>query len=64
MTGCITVTEYVYPEYELPAEPNREVLAIPETTEDLGIIINYYDGLVSEWEIWAEKIKEIIIIDK
>lgn len=59
MTGCITV-KYVYPEYELPAEPTREMLQQPETIEDLALIINYYDSLVLEWEQWAISTKEII----
>jgi len=57
--GCKTI-EYVYPEYELPVEPEREVLEQPETIEDLALIINYYDSLVSEWEQWAISTKEII----
>jgi len=57
--GCRTV-EYVYPEYELPSEPQREMLEQPETVQDLALIINYYDSLVSEWEQWAVSTKEII----
>lgn len=73
MTGCKTI-EYVYPEYELPAEPQREILEEPKLTydgehiewlefiKDLGLIINYYDSLVSQWEEWAVSTKEIITI--
>ena len=57
--GCKTI-EYVYPEYELPAEPEREIIEEPETIEDLALIINYYDSLVSEWEQWSISVKEII----
>ena len=59
ITGCLT-TKYVYPEYILPTEPEREILQQPETLQDLGLIINYYDSLVSEWEQWAVDVKEII----
>jgi len=57
--GCKTI-EYVYPDYELPAEPIREIIEDPETIEDLALIINYYDSLVSEWEQWSISVKEII----
>jgi len=57
--GCKTI-EYVYPEYELPPEPEREILQQPETIQDLGLIINYYDSLVSKWERWAASVKEIL----
>jgi len=57
--GCKTI-EYVYPDYELPAEPVREIIQPPETLEDLALIINYYDSLVSEWEQWSISVKEII----
>jgi len=59
MTACSTI-EYVYPEYELPPEPEREILQQPETIQDLGLIINYYDSLVSKWERWAASVKEIL----
>lgn len=61
--GCKTI-EYIYPEYELPAEPQREILQQPETILDLGLIINYYDSLVSEWERWAIDVKKIITEEK
>lgn len=59
ITGCKTI-EYIYPEYELPVEPTREILQQPETLQDLALIINYYDSLVSKWEQWAVSVKEII----
>ncbi len=59
ITGCKTV-EYIYPDYELPVEPQREILQQPETLQDLALIINYYDSLVSKWEQWAISVKDII----
>ena len=59
ITGCLT-TKLIYPEYELPIEPEREILEDPETLQDLALIINYYDSLVSKWETWAISVKEII----
>jgi len=44
----------------LPPEPEREILQQPETIQDLGLIINYYDSLVSKWERWAASVKEIL----
>jgi len=60
--GCKTI-EYVYPDYELPAEPIREIIEDPETIEDLALIINYYDSLVSEWEQWSISVKELIEVE-
>ena len=59
ITGCKTI-EYIYPDYELPVEPQREILQQPETLQDLALIINYYDSLVSKWEQWAVSVKDII----
>ena len=60
--GCKTI-EYVYPEYELPVEPEREILQQPETLQDLALIINYYDSLVAKWEQWAVSVKEILSLE-
>jgi len=59
ITGCKTI-EYIYPDYELPVEPARELLQQPETLQDLALIINYYDSLVLKWEQWAISVKDII----
>jgi len=57
--GCKTI-EYVYPEYELPPQPKREFIAVPETQKDWVELINYFNSLVSEWEQWAKDVQKII----
>ena len=59
LIGCKTI-EYIYPDYVLPPEPTREIIQTPETLQDLAMIINYYDSLVSKWEQWAIDIEKIL----
>ena len=57
MTGCLTKTEYIYPEYVLPPEPTRTQQSMPVTKIDYALVYSYYDSLVSEWEQWAVDVK-------
>ena len=60
MIGCLTRIEYVYPEYELPIEPQRINQQPPVTKMDYALIYNYYEHLVKEWEQWAEDVEELL----
>lgn len=57
MTGCKTntTTELVF-----PPEPKRQTVNIPETVKDYAALIIYYEGLVREWELWAETTKTLL----
>lgn len=59
INACTTI-EYVYPDYKLPEEPQRQELKIPESTEDYKNILGYYELLVQQWEQWAKSVKKII----
>lgn len=63
INGCKTI-EYVYPEYELPEEPKRELKEEPKDLKDMADLIIYYKKLVEEWEQWAENVKKIITYEK
>jgi hypothetical protein len=57
--GCVH-TEYITPDYVLPPEPVREVLAEPEDMADVLEILAYYEFKVTEWEEWAKAVKTLI----
>lgn len=44
----------------LPPEPKREEMPEVHTLEDAGKLINYYEHLVQEWELWGTNVKRII----
>ena len=49
--GCNTVPKA---KVTLPPKPKRQELQAPETLTDYALIINYYEHLVQEWELWGE----------
>ncbi len=83
MTGCQTLCPnpepeiiYIYPEYQLPAEPERETISMPEivwedetiingveTVRGLLTILNYYETLLQEHEAWIDTTKEIVKVE-
>ena len=58
-TSCVTKPKKTN-EIILPPEPTREELDDVHSVKDMAERIAYYDGLVTEWELWAEKVKKIV----
>ena len=60
--GCKT-TKVEEREITLPPKPQRQELKEPESIKDLADILNYYEHLVQEWEVWGDSV-ETIVSDK
>ena len=61
LLGIITSCQSsrIEPVIELPPKPQRRELKAPETVQDLAEIINYYEHLVEEWELWADTVTDL-----
>ena len=55
--GCRTVPKR---ELILPPKPQREIQSEIKTMEDVARLINYYEHLVEEWELWGDTVEKII----
>lgn len=66
LLGIITSCQSnkIEPVIELPAKPQRQELKAPETVQDLAEIINYYEHLVEEWELWGDTVSTLIETEK
>ena len=40
--------------------PQRQELKAPESVNDLADILNYYEHLVQEWEVWGDTVETIV----
>ena len=60
--SCLTTTEYITVKPELSIPPIRIEPEIPETVQDLGEIILYYEEILSEWESWGISVYETLEI--
>lgn len=58
MTGCKTLE--VKHKIELPPKPQRQELKEPADLKDLAELLNYYEHLVQEYEVWADTVTKII----
>ena len=56
--GCKTTK--VQNEIELPPKPERVEQKEPESLSDLADLLNYYEHLVQDWELWADTVTKII----
>lgn len=56
MSGCATTRN----EFVLPPEPERQELKEPESLKDLALTLNYYEGMLEEWEAWGAAVKRIV----
>lgn len=59
----ITVSCKTLPKDEkatLPPKPQRKEIHAPDTVEGYALIINYYEHLVQEWELWGETATEMV----
>lgn len=63
MISCVSKPKT---ETVLPVRPQRKELNPPETDDDLewekyyNSTIAYYDGLVKDWENWADTVERIV----
>jgi hypothetical protein len=55
-SGCVTAKQ----KQELPPRPRREELQEVKSVEDMAERITYYEGLIQEWEAWADMVEKII----
>ena len=53
ITGCVSKPA-VKSEIILPPKPERTEQKEPETLADVANLLNYYEHLVQEWELWGE----------
>ena len=47
-------------EIELPPKPERVEQKEPESLSDLADLLNYYEHLVQDWELWADRAEKLI----
>lgn len=55
MTGCVTTSHKI----ELPPKPERKEIEAPQNLKDCVQIINYYEHLVQEWELWGDTVEKL-----
>ena len=55
MTGCVTTAKIT-----LPPKPERSEIKKPENVKDMAQIINYYEHLVREWELWGDTVETMV----
>jgi len=66
MSACVTNKEIITVKYVLPPIPQREEL--PQltqnpTAEDYLLIINYYEHLVQQWELWGNNVNKLLSLE-
>lgn len=54
MAGCKTTGEI-----ELPPKPERKEIEVPKNYKESAFVINYYEHLVQEWEVWSEAVENL-----
>ena len=58
MSGCRSL-----PKSEpltLPPTPQRQEITEPKNMKDFANIINYYEHLVEEWELWGQTVNTLV----
>lgn len=60
--SLITVSCKSLPKNEivLPPKPKREYIGKIGGIADYALVINYYEHLVQEWELWGDEVSAII----
>ena len=58
MTGCKTTK--IKNEIQLPPRPQREIQKAPQDLRDYANLINYYEHLVQEWEMWGDTVADLL----
>ena len=56
--GCKTTK--IEKEIILPPKPQRQKLKNPTTWQEAGVIIDYYEHLVQDWENWGNTVTNMI----
>lgn len=57
MAGCRTLPKN---EIVLPPKPQRVEQEEVHDLKGMASLVNYYKSLVSEWELWGEKVTKTI----
>ena len=60
--GCRTTK--VEKEITLPPKPQRQELKAPQDLKDVAELLNYYEHLVEEWEVWGDSVSKLIEMEK
>ena len=61
--GCVTNpknNELKRETIVLPAKPERIEFSDPTDINDLLEVLNYYEFLIEDWEIWSKKVEKEI----
>lgn len=60
-TGCRTTKDVQ--KIEIPPKPQREEQKAPENIREVAELLNYYEHLVEEWELWGETVENLIEVE-
>ena len=58
MTGCVTTPKEN--KIALPPKPEREEIAVPDNIKGYALLINYYEHLLEQWELWGETVDKMV----
>ena len=58
MTGCATTPKDN--KIALPPKPKREEITVPDSVKGYALLINYYEHLVEQWELWGETVETMV----
>lgn len=61
ITGCRTTKDIQ--KIELPPKPEREEQKATGNIHDIAELLNYYEHLVQEWEIWGDTVENLIEVE-
>ena len=57
MAGCVSKPKA---EVVLPPKPQREIMPEVKSRKDVGELVNYYEHLVQQWEVWGDDATAVI----
>ena len=55
--SCVTTQKT---EIVLPEKPERQKMPEVQTVQDVAKLVNYYEHLVREWELWGATVEEAV----
>ena len=62
LVSCLTTTEYVTVKPDYADPPVRIDPGTPQTIQEIGLILVYYEELLSDWESWGISVYETLEI--
>ena len=54
MTSCVTTPKQN--KIALPPKPEREEISVPDNLKGYALLINYYENLIEQWELWGDTV--------